>query len=82
MKTIEEKPEIMAVKLGFNPNSSSIGILVKIFIYNTLAISVIFAFLGLMLNFKRKKSADGPELSSEEKPKVEDKKSDKEPAKD
>jgi hypothetical protein len=52
------KPKILAVKLGYNPNSSSIGIMVKIFIYHTLVISLIFAYLGFLLNFKKKKKSN------------------------
>jgi len=52
------KPKILAIKSGYNPNSSSIGIMVKVFIYQSLAISVLFSMIGLLLNFKKKKSPD------------------------
>ena len=51
------KPKILAVKLGYNPNSSSIGILLKIFFYNAMAISILFSSLGILLSFKRKKKS-------------------------
>lgn len=51
------KPKILAVKLGYNPNSSSIGILLKIFFYNAMAVSILFSSLGLLLSFKRRKKA-------------------------
>lgn len=58
----EAKPQILAVKLGYNPNSSSIGIIVKIFLYHTMVISGLFGMIGFILNFKKKdKSGDqGP----------------------
>ena len=51
------KPKILAIKLGYNPNSSSIGIMLKIFIYHSLVISVIFSTIGFLLNFRKKKPA-------------------------
>jgi hypothetical protein len=52
------KPKILAIKLGYNPNSSSIGIMLKVFIYHALVISVLFASIGFLLNFKKRKPAD------------------------
>lgn len=48
------KPKILAIKSGYNPNSSSIGIMVKIFIFQSLAISILFALFGILLNLKKK----------------------------
>ena len=50
------KPEILAVKLGFNPNSSSIGIWIKIFIYQTFIISMLLVMLRFLLEFKKNKT--------------------------
>jgi len=52
---MNEKPQIYSVKLGYNPNSSSIGIWVKIFVYHTLVISLLFSTLQVLLLFKKKK---------------------------
>jgi len=49
------KPKILAVKMGYNPNSSSIGIMLKIFFYHSLVVMLIFSYLGLLLSFKKKK---------------------------
>jgi hypothetical protein len=49
------KPQILAVKLGYNPNSSSIGIMVRIFIKHAMYICIIISSLGFLLNFKKKK---------------------------
>ena len=54
-----DKPEILGVKLGYNPNSSSIGIMVEIFLYHTIVISGIFVALGYLLRFKKNKEPVG-----------------------
>jgi hypothetical protein len=51
------KPKILAVKYGYNPNSSSIGVALNVFIYQSLFINVLFASLGFLLAFKKKKPA-------------------------
>lgn len=51
------KPEILSIKLGYNPNSSAMALALRIFFYQGIVISVIFATVGFMLNFKKKKPA-------------------------
>lgn len=55
------KPKILSIKLGYNPNSSSIGMTLRIFIFNALAISLIFSYMGFLLKWKKKKPAEGSE---------------------
>lgn len=62
------KPKILAVKLGYNPNSSSIGILLKIFFYNAMAVSIIFSSLGLLLSFKHRKKPALNESGQQQEP--------------
>lgn len=52
------KPKILSIKLGYNPNSSSIGLAIRIFIYQSLVIFMLFSTIGFLLNFKRKKPVD------------------------
>jgi hypothetical protein len=53
------KPQILAVKIGYNPNSSSIGIWVKIFVYQSFIVCLLFPMLRFLLNFKKKKASEG-----------------------
>ena len=49
------KPKILSVKLGYNPNSSSIGMLVKIFLWSTFFVSIFFGLIGSIITVKSKK---------------------------
>lgn len=58
-----DRPEIIAVKLGYNPNSSSIGMMVKIFLVSALAVNILIGFINIMVRTKfrgtHKKEATG-----------------------
>ena len=51
----KKNAKILAVKPGYNPNSSSIGILVNVFILGTFAVTILYGFLGAYLMFLKKK---------------------------
>jgi hypothetical protein len=59
------KPQIVAVKFGYNPNSSSIGIWVKVFIYQAFVLSVLFALIRVLLGFKKKNVPGNDEVVGE-----------------
>lgn len=48
------KPKILSVKMGYNPNSSSVGMMVQIFMYQSLVISVLFSTIGFLVNLKKR----------------------------
>jgi len=50
-----KRPEILAVKLGYNPNSSSIGIMVKIFLWGAFSLNILLGVLSLLINIKIRK---------------------------
>jgi hypothetical protein len=58
------KPEVLAVKFGYNPNSSSIGIWIKLFIYQAFVISILLSTVRFLLNFKKKKPSVAPSSDS------------------
>lgn len=47
-----EKPNILSVKLGYNPNSSSIGMMVKIFLWSALALNLLLGMLNIFITLK------------------------------
>jgi hypothetical protein len=47
-----KKPKILSVKLGYNPNSSSIGIMVKIFLWGALAVNILLGLLNILITLK------------------------------
>ena len=49
------KKGILAVKLGYNPNSSSIGIGIKVLLWSGLAVSILFSFIAYMILKKKNK---------------------------
>ena len=46
------KPEILSMKLGYNPNSSSIGMMVKIFLWGSLTVNVLFGLINILIHSK------------------------------
>jgi hypothetical protein len=50
------KAKILSVKLGYNPNSSSIGMLVKIFVWGSFLASVFFSVLHLIIKLGKHKN--------------------------
>ena len=49
---MKDKPRILALKPGYNPNSSSIGFTLWVFLWSTLPLSILFSMLGLFLRLK------------------------------
>ena len=50
-----EKPKILSIKPGYNPNSSSVGIAVKFFLWSGIAVSIFFGLIGIYTSLKARK---------------------------
>jgi len=59
------KKRILAIKLGLNPNSSSLGVDVSFLLFGSAAISILTPFIGAVL---RLKSARGDFQQDESRP--------------
>ena len=45
---------IFAIKLGYNPNSSSIGLGIRIFLWSSLSIGLLFAYVSYIISRHKK----------------------------
>jgi len=50
-----EKPHILSVKPGYNPNSSSIGMMVKVFLLGAFALNIFVGIIHILITFKLRK---------------------------
>jgi hypothetical protein len=58
--------KILAVKLGYNPNSSSLGVDVTFLLLGTMAITLLTPLVGFLLRFLRLGRAHGLALQGEQ----------------
>jgi len=49
------KPKILSMKLGYNPNSSSLAMGVRIFLWSSFVINILFGIIGGLIKAKKKK---------------------------
>lgn len=58
--------KVLKLKLGFNPNSSSIGTTVVVFLWSLVASGAVFAFTAAVLahRFQRRRSSASPTTES------------------
>ena len=54
--------QLLKLKLGFNPNSSSVGTTVVVFLWSLVASGAVLAFAGAILayRFQRRRAAESP----------------------
>jgi len=52
-----KRGRVLAVKLGFNPNSSSLGVDVTFLLFGAATLSLLTPFIGALLVGKRRKKA-------------------------
>ncbi|MFH1762226.1 MAG: hypothetical protein ABIA63_14095 [bacterium] len=48
------KGKILKVKTGYNPNSSSIGVYVDIFVWGTAAAALVINLIGALIDSRKK----------------------------
>ncbi len=46
---------ILAIKAGYNPNSSSVGIAVRIFLRTGLFVALFFSLVGVLVSFRARR---------------------------
>ena len=64
--TPPSRGKVLKLKLGFNPNSSSVGTTVVVFLWSLVASGAVLAFASAVLahRFQRRRSTHAPEPES------------------